>query len=269
MAKYIIIYSKSVYTDGFKLLYNNCEGFRNFINNFLSSIKQFFINTWNGIVTFFTETIPQWIQNVINWFSQLPYMIGYHIGQILGNIVQFGLNVWSWITNDLPQIVQSIIDWFAQLPRRIWEWLCNVVDNIGQWGQNVYNTASLWTSNTINNIINWFSQLPEKIWNYLQNTSMKIGQWIIDMYNKFCYGINNIINGISEWFSQLPSKMVEIGRNIVEGIWNGIVGAKDWLKNKVGEFSQGILDGMKESLRNTFTIYKSKRFSTVNSFLAV
>lgn len=103
---------------GFELLYNNCDEFKSFIDNLLENIKQAFINAWNSIVTFFTQTIPQWIQNVIDWFANLPYEIGYQIGQILGSIIQFGLNAYNWVTTELPKIIQGIIDWFEQLPRK-------------------------------------------------------------------------------------------------------------------------------------------------------
>lgn len=89
------------FVGAFELLYNNCEGFRNFVDNFVSSIKKFFTETipnafkdllnkiseignkigkffenlWTGIINFFTKTIPQWIQNVKDWFANLPYMI--------------------------------------------------------------------------------------------------------------------------------------------------------------------------------------------------
>lgn len=112
------------FVGGFELLYNNCDEFRNFIDNLLENIKQVFINAWNSIVTFFTETIPQWIQSVINWFANLPYEIGYQIGQILGSIIQFGLDVYNWITTELPNIIQGIIDWFAQLPRKNYGMAC-------------------------------------------------------------------------------------------------------------------------------------------------
>lgn len=213
-----------------------------------NNIATFFQDLWNSIVSFFTETIPQWIQNVINWFAQLPYMIGYHIGQILGNIVQFGLNVWNWITNDLPQIIQSIIDWFAQLPGRIWEWLCNVTNNIIQWGQNIYNTASSWISNTINNIINWFSQLPGRIWTWLLNTIQKVINWGRDMANKGRQGAQDLYNNIVNTVKSLPGQMLNIGKNIVQGLWNGIVNAKNWIVGKVKSFAKGILDGMKNAL---------------------
>lgn len=97
---------------------NAFQGLLDKISEIGNNIKLLFENLWSSIVSFFTETIPQWIQNAIDWFANLPYMIGYHIGQIWGNLIQFGLNVWNWITVDLPQIIQGIIDWFAQLPRK-------------------------------------------------------------------------------------------------------------------------------------------------------
>lgn len=102
----------------FVVLWNKCDWFRDFWIGLWEGIKTVFETAWNTIVTFFTETIPQWIQNVIDWFANLPYMIGYHIGQILASIVQFGINVLNWITTELPQIIQSIINWFAELPRK-------------------------------------------------------------------------------------------------------------------------------------------------------
>ena len=39
--------------------------------------------------------------------------------------------------------------------------------------------------------------------------------------------------------------MADIGKNIVEGIWNGIKNAKDWLLSKIGDFANGVVDGIK------------------------
>lgn len=244
----ILLFIANPFVGGFKLLYDNCEVFRNFINNFIESIKNFFVNGWNNIVSFFTETIPQWIQNVINWFSQLPYMIGYHIGQILGNIIQFGINLWNWITVDLPQIIQGIIDWFASLPSKIQEWLNNTINNIKDWGVNVYNVTSNWMSRTIETVVNWFRQLPGRIWTWLMDVISKVKNWGTDLVNKAKEAAQNMFNTIVDIIKGLPDKMMEIGRNIVEGLWNGIKNAKDWMKQKVGEFAKGILDGMKDSL---------------------
>lgn len=238
------------------LLYKFNPKFKEWVDNLGNNIKTFFteiipnllINAWNSIVAFFTQTIPQWIQNVIQWFQQLPYMIGYHIGQILGNIVQFGINVWNWITTELPQIIQNIIDWFAQLPSRISEWLSNTVNDIGNWGLNIYTTSITWVSNAINSITEWFSQLPGKISEWLSNTIDRIKQWGNDMVEKGKTAALDLVNTIVDKIKELPDKMTEIGKHIVEGLWNGIKNAKDWIKGKITEFSNGVIDGFKDSL---------------------
>ena len=244
----LLLFIANPFVGGFKLLYDNCEGFRNFINNFITGIKNFFVTAWNSIVTFFTEGIPNFINSVIQWFSNLPYQIGYLIGQTIGHIIQFGIDAWNWVTNDLPQIIQGVIDWFAQLPGRIWEWLVSVVTNIAQWGVNIYTTTTTWISNTINSVVDWFAQLPSRIWNWLVNTITNVVQFIVDLRTKMENGVRNIIDNVINFFKELPSNLVEIGKNLVEGIWNGITGAADWLLNKVKEFASGIIDGIKDTL---------------------
>ena len=237
------------------------------LQNLGQTIWDTLVNAWNSIVSFFTETIPQWIQNIITWFQQLPYNIGILIGQILGYIANFGVNIWNWVTSELPKIIQSIIQWFAELPGNIWNWLCNVVTKIGEWGQNAWNTATTWVSNTINNIIDWFKQLPGKIWEWLTNTINNIINWGKDMAEKGKTAawdlVNNIINAITE----LPGKVLDIGKNIVEGLWNGISGAAGWLWDKVSGFCSGIFDGIK----GFFGIHSpSKLFNKeVGKFLAL
>ncbi len=97
-----------------------CDFFKSiptFFQNMWENIKNFFINGWNSIVNFFTTTIPQWIQNVIDWFKQLPYNIGVFIGEILGHMANLALKLVEFVTNDIPNFINSVIEWFKQLPR--------------------------------------------------------------------------------------------------------------------------------------------------------
>ena len=266
-------------------LWNTTEGFRNaiisawnaicdffksiptFFQNLWENIKNFFINGWNSIVSFFTETIPQWIQNIITWFQQLPYNIGLLIGQIIGHIVNFGANIWNWITTELPQIINNIINWFAQLPGNIWNWLVQTVRNIIQWGIETWQKSNEAMKNFFNNVINWFKQLPGNIWNWLVQTVQNIVKWISDMQIKTNEGIKNIVDSIINWFKELPGKIADVGKNIVEGLWNGITGAAGWLWDKITGFCSGIVDGIK----SVFGIHSpSKVFNEeVGKFLAL
>ena len=42
----------------------------------------------------------------------------------------------------------------------------------------------------------------------------------------------------------LPGKMVDIGINLIKGLWEGIGSVKDWILVKISGFCDGIVDGM-------------------------
>lgn len=235
----------SFFTESIPNAYNNLI---EKIKGFGDTIWQYAINLWNKIVTFFTESIPNFIVLIINWFANLPYKIGFFIGSLIGYIINFGKNIKNWISNELPQIIENIIQWFASLPEKIWNWLINAVEKIKDWGQSIYNITQEKISQTINNIVDWFSKLPEKIWNWLLNTIEKIQKWGKDIAEKGKQGAQDLFNKILNTIKELPTKVQEVGKNIVEGLWNGIKNAGNWIKEQVGNFARGILDGMKSAL---------------------
>ncbi len=235
----------SFFTETIPRWFNHLVAFvRGFKEGFTNTLKEM----WNNIVTFFTEGIPNFISSVIQWFKDLPYKIGYLIGQILGNIIQFGINAWIWVTETLPQIIQGIITWFQELPGKIWEWLLKVINDIITWGQNVKDNAVNKISEMIEAIVEFFKALPGRIWEWLLNTISKIAQFAKDMAAKGKEGAANLFKNIVDKIKELPQKMLDIGKNIVEGIWNGIKNAKDWIVRKIKEFAKGIFDGMKDAL---------------------
>ena len=130
----------------------------------------------------------------------------------------------------------------------IWNWLVNTANNIYKWGQDIQKKAIEAVSGFFNNVINWFKELPGNIWNWLVQTVTNIAKWGLEMQNKAKTAMSNMVNGIINTIKNLPSKMLEIGKNLVQGIWNGISGAVGWLWNKITSFCNGIVDGIKDVL---------------------
>ena len=71
----------------------------------------------------------------------------------------------------------------------------------------------------------------------------KIIEWII-AFNDLKNGIKNVINSIGSFIIGV----VDIGKNIVTGIWQGIQNAKSWLMSKVKDFAKSILNSIKGAL---------------------
>lgn len=242
----------SFFTETIPSAWNSvCEffaGIPQFFSDLWTSICNFFINGWNSIVAFFTETIPAWIASVGEWFNQLPYLIGYALGYALGTLVQWGVNVWNFFTQTVPQWIASVGQWFSELPGRINEWLVNALRRALTWGINMKLQMRQAAIDAINAVIEWFKELPGRVMAWLEQTIANVVSWGSNLYNSAKEAALNLVNGVIETITSLPEKVQEIGRNIVEGIWNGINGAVDWIKEKVTGFANGLLDGVKDAL---------------------
>lgn len=239
------------------------------VQGFVDNIIEFFtVTVPEAFSTFVNETIPNAINSIVQWFEQLPYMIGYAIGELIGYFYLFATNLWTWITTELPLIIEGIIQWFAQLPSRIWEWLTGVVTNVINWGVEMYNNAVLAASNFVNGVIEWISQLPSRIWAWLTSTVSNVISWGANMVSQARSVATNFVNSFISFItslpskvwgiiSQIPSKVLAIGgqlynagRNIFQSLWNGIKSIGEsilgWVSDfagKIRSFVSGIIDG--------------------------
>ncbi|HBH3621145.1 TPA: phage tail tape measure protein [Clostridioides difficile] len=226
-----------------------CTSFSNtgqWFGELWNNIKQAFINGWNAIVAFFTQTIPSWINNIGIWFGQLPAKIGYALGFALGKIIAWYISCYTYIFTNIPIWINTVVTFFAQLPSRIWTWLVSTVQKIGQWGIAMLTSAQIYTSMIINNIVTFFTTLPGRIWTWLTNTVQKVVSWGSQMASKGREGAKKLITTVVDTLKSLPKKVMDIGKNVVKGLWEGITGAGDWLKGKIGDFANGVINGFKD-----------------------
>ena len=220
------------------------EDFKTSLQELCDSIVQWFQDAWNSVIAFFTETIPAWIQSVIDWFNQIPYNIGYMVGQIIGHFIQWGIDLKNFVTEDIPAFINSVVEWFKSLPGKIWEWLKSAWEKVKTWGSNIYTSARDWVSKTIDSVVDWFRSLPGKIWTWLTNAVSKVRDWGSNLWNTGINAAKQLVDSVVQKAKELPGKMVDIGINLIKGLWEGIGSVKDWILDKISGFCDGIVDGM-------------------------
>ena len=231
----------------------------NSLVSWFQGIPEWFKGVWDSVLAvfkewgtniqlFFTETIPQVIQSVIDWFNQLPEKIGYALGYALGTIVQWGVDTWNYLVTNVPIWIENVVTFFSQLPGKIWTWLVETFNKVTTWGSNMLNKAKETGTNFINNIINWVKKLPGKFSSWLNDTISKVASFASDLGQRASQAGKNMVDNIINAVKNLPSQMASIGKNIVEGVWNGITGMGSWLIDKVSSFFSGIVDGAKKAL---------------------
>ncbi|NEZ80392.1 phage tail tape measure protein [Clostridium botulinum] len=224
------------------------SGIPEWFANLWSTIQQAFVDGWNAIVNFFTQTIPEWINNIVEWFNNLPYLIGFALGYVLTTIIKWGVDTWNYLSTNVPIWINNVVNFFATLPGRIWAWLVNTINRIAAWGQQTYTNMVNAATKAINAVIQWFTTLPGRIWTWLVNTISRVAQFAGNLASTARSAGANMVSNIINAVRNLPSQFLNIGRNIVQGVWNGITGMGGWIRDRVNGFFGGIVDGAKAAL---------------------
>lgn len=263
----------------FVYLWNTSDSFREFWINLWDGIKETTGQVIDGIVNFFTVTIPEACQSfvdaaqnlatqVVEFFTvtipegvstlvtniqtffgtTIPYWIGYAVGYILGKLVEWGLKLVQFATQDIPQFISKVVDWFKQLPGKIWTWLLNTINKTAEWVRQMVQKAVQAGKDFITNVVNFIQQLPGKVWSFLSNTISNAASFVGSFANQAIQAGKQFFNGIVNKVKEIPGQMISIGSDIVNGIKSGISGAWGALTGWLSSMAKGLIDGVKGAL---------------------
>lgn len=214
----LVIAAVAALVAGFVYLWNNCDGFKEFWISMWDSIKEWcssaidavklkFTEWGTAINEFITVTIPQFIQGIITWFSQLPTIIGTWLTTAWTNITTWCNETLNTFINWCTNVITNIGQWFAQLPYNIGFALGTALGNIAKWISDTWNYFSTNIPKWIESISNWFKELPGKVWQWLVSTYQKTVEWGSQMLQKAVEVGTNFLNKIVQFFTQLPGKV--------------------------------------------------------------
>ena len=198
----------------FVTLWNKSESFRNF-----------WINMWEGIKSAFAA--------VANWFSKTA-----------SNIAQFFSDAWSKIKGVWSN--STIGKYFGQ----VW----NTIKGIFSVVKSVLSGDFSGAWEAIKGIFAGWGSFFSGLWDKVTGVFSKVGSWFGNIFQNAWQGITNAFSNVSSFFSGIWDKiknvfsidgMLSIGKNLVEGLWNGISGSFQWIKDKISGWVGNVLDFIK------------------------
>lgn len=225
-----------------------------------SSIVDAASQKWNELIEFMSglpEKVGEIISSISQWFSELPYNIGYALGEALGKITSWAVDTYEYLKTEIPKTVSDVVSWFGELPGKAYSAISTFFSDVATWASNVYSTFSTKVSEIVSAVVTWFADLPGKAYDEIIKIKDKITQWGTETIGFFETEVPKIVDKVVEFFSKLPDKIKDVGKKIVEGLWNGIKEKVDWLGTQISGFVDGVIDGFKEG----FEIHSPSRIA--------
>ena len=183
----------------------------------------------NGIITFLLDSIPQIIETGIQLLTSLVAALPDIIMAIVEAIPKIIEGIITAVLNAIPQIIQAGIDLLISLIQALPQIITTIVQAIPQIISGIVNALI----GNIDKIIMAGVQLFVALIENLPTIIVEIVK-----------AVPQIIAGIVKAFGSLMYKIVEIGGNIVKGLWSGITQLASWLWDKVSGWISSIWDGI-------------------------
>lgn len=177
----------------------------------------------------------------------------------------------GFFTETIPAAIQAMQEWFAALPGNIGEWLNNTISKVLVWAGDMASNASTAASDFVNEVVTWLMSLPGKLWEWLTDAAQKVLDWGSDLKSNAESAADELVNGVLDTVKSLPEDMIQLGKDIADGLANGIKKGIEWVKeaarsiaSKAKEAAQSELDSHSPS-----RVFEREVGSTIPSGTAV
>lgn len=235
-------------------LYATNEKFRNFVNNMVSQLVSAVKAAIDGIVTFFTQTLPDAINNGVEFFKSIPDRISEFLSNAIASIVQWGSDVKQNAIDAATGFVDNVAEFFSNLPYKVGEFLGSTIAKIIIWATETAENAKEAGENFLTNVVEFFTQLPTNVWNFLTQTITNVMNWAWQMKENALDAASNFLNSVVEFFSQLPGKAKEKFDATIEKVVAWAVELKEKGETAAKELVDAVITGVEELPQKIFDV---------------
>ncbi|WP_306010532.1 hypothetical protein [Bacillus sp. MMSF_3328] len=256
----------------FVTLYNKNEAFRALVDKVWAAIK----NAFASVIEWATTTLPAWwesmktgfqnmIDGIVNFFAGL----GSRIMAFLQPFITFFVQSWENMKLLVLGIIQVFISlvtgnfdglklgllaiWTAVKDQaiNIWNLLKNTVI---QYVTNLWNGAVNLFQSGKNKVVSFVTQTKDNVVNGFQNAKDNAIQKIKDMWNGIVTWVGKIPGKFQEMKTDVIAKvksinLYDIGKNVVQGLINGLSDMLRSVKNKAQEIAKAVEGAIRDKLK--------------------
>lgn len=229
--------------------------------------KNNMIGVWNNIVESAGNIWGSFVQIFIDYFETIREIaivlwagIQSAINNVLIEIATIAYNTWNSVKQFFSDTWESIKQGAIDAWNGLKSWLSETWNSLKQGAIDTWNSVKqffvdLWES-TKTNTINMWNAIKDGIataWENTKNAVINTAKGIVDgakqAWEDLKTGVSNAIDKVKETFDQIRQiDLLQIGKDIIDGLVNGIKGKIEDVKNAVKDIAGSITGKIKDIL---------------------
>lgn len=247
------------------------------IEDFIDSLSDALPRVMEVGVSIITSLASAIIQNIPMLVDAAIDLVGQLVGYILDNLpmlIETGLQVILQLALGIAQALPDLIPTIVEVILTIVEYLIDNIDLLVDAAIAIITGLAEGLINALPVLIEKAPVIIEKLVVALVTNAPKLLEAAVKVIETLATGlitnvpkllakIPQIMTSLKNGFLNLCSGFADVGKNIIDGLWNGIQSGWNWLTDKVSNLAKGLLDAAKSALG---IASPSKEFRKIGEF---
>ncbi|HIV93012.1 MAG TPA: phage tail tape measure protein [Candidatus Eisenbergiella stercoravium] len=256
---------------GIIAIVKNWGAITEWFGNLWQAVSQKLMELWNGLVVFFTETIPAAFQTFISFFSAIPdWWSG-----LWSQVSAFFANTWNAILqNPIVQLVVTTITSLWENAKNtlqgIWSGICDIASGAFELLKNVILAPVLLLIDLVTGNFSQLASDAANIWNNIRNAASQIWSGIRQVVTSAAsglkQGVETVLSALSQFASQIWSAMKQTASFVWNGIKTTVVNIASSLREVAVSAFQRMVSGIGSVLSGLYSVV-SNGFSSAIRFI--
>jgi phage-related protein len=246
----------------------------NMIPDLINSVLPGIIESASNLVTTLCTAIIDNAPTLIDSALQLVLTLTDALLQNLPMLIECGLQAIVQLALGIAQALPTLIPTIVEVVLSIVEYLIDNVDLLIDAAIALITGLAEGLINALPVLIEKAPVIIEKLVVALVTNAPKLLEAAVKVIETLATGlitnvpkllakIPQIMTSLKNGFLNLCSGFADVGKNIIDGLWNGIQSGWNWLTDKVSNLAKGLLDAAKSALG---IASPSKEFRKIGEF---
>ena len=256
---------------GIIAIVKNWGAITEWFGNLWQAVSQKLMELWNGVVVFFTETIPAAFQIFIGFFSAIQdWWSG-----LWSQVSAFFTDTWNAILqNPIVQLVVTTITSLWENAKNtlqgIWSGICQIASGAFELLKNVILAPVLLLIDLVTGNFSQLASDAANIWNNIKNAAAQIWSGIRQVVTFAASGLKQGVETVLSALSQFAAQIWSAMKQTVSSVWNGIkttvVNIASALREAAVSAFQRMVSGIGSALSGLYSVV-SNGFSSAIRFI--